>query len=90
MDPEDKKRPDAPTTLSDDDIVSTRSVSRRTFLARTGVAAGVVSTGGAALSREAAAADPIGEGSDYDPNDPIGEGSDTDPVDPIGEGTDYD
>ena len=90
-DPKDKTASPEPTTLDDDDIVSTRAVSRRSFLAKTGIAAGVATTGAAALASErAAASDPIGEGSDTDPYDPYGGGTDADPGDPIGEGTDYD
>jgi hypothetical protein len=83
----DKKKT---TKLDDSDIVENAAPTRRSFLTKTGVAAGLAAAGMAGLTQPATASDPVGGGSDTDPNDPYGGGSDTDPNDPIGEGTDYD
>lgn len=88
------------TKLDDSDIIENANPTRRSFLARTGVAAGLAAASVAGLTQPAAAAsDPVGGGTDHDVTnsdptdpvaDPVGGGSDTDPYDPVGGGSDYD
>lgn len=78
------------TKLDDADIIENAAPTRRSFLTKTGVAAGLAAAGIAGLTQPAAASDPVGGGSDTDPSDPWGGGSDTDPNDPVGGGTDWD
>ena len=90
-----RKSADAPTTLDESEIISERRVFLQSLLAKTGVivgAVGAVAAGAAVAPRHAKAqqGDPVGGGSDTDPNDPAGGGSDADQGDPYGGGSDVD
>ena len=85
--PNDKK---SKKTLNDDDIVSGSPETRRSFMGRTGIVAGLAAAAVIGSATSASASDPVGGGSDRDPNDPVGGGSDRDPNDPVGGGSDYD